>query len=123
MRDLRAFLEDLERSERRFEKLFGRKPRFYALPFGYYNRELVNLLRDKGYEAVFSQDPGNVDNFTDPYRIPRQAVVGSWSELDNFRRKLTREPLPLRELIPDYGFLTKNPPRRIEPENGRKVSG
>ncbi len=113
MRDSGEFLKDLEESERRFQQLFGRKPRFYALPFGYYNREIIEILRERGYVAVFTQDPGNVGRFTDPYRIPRQAIVGSWSRMENFRKKLRREPLPLKELVPPYGFLEDNPPRRV----------
>ncbi len=115
-RNLSAFKEDLIRSEREFVKLFGRKPKFYALPFGYYNREMLKILKERGYEAVLTQDPGNVGSFTDPYRIPRQAIVGSWSKMDNFLRKIRSEPLPLKETVPDIGFLKKNPPDRIGAE-------
>ncbi len=113
MRDPSAFLEDLERSERRFQELFGRRPRFYALPFGYYNRRIIDILKRRGYTAVFTQDPGNVGGHTELHRIPRQAIVGSWSRMENFRKKLEREPLPLKELLPDYGFLRRNPPERV----------
>ncbi len=113
MKDLDAFVKDLERSERRFERLFGRRPRFYALPFGYYNRQILKALKDRGYEAIFTQDPGNVGAYTDLYRIPRQAIVGSWSRMENFKKKLRREPLPLKGIIPGYGFLRENPPKEI----------
>jgi len=84
-----------------------------ALPFGYYNRQVIDVLKSRGYTAVFTQDPGNVDKHTELYRIPRQAIVGSWSRMENFRKKLEREPLPLKDLLPDYGFLRENPPKRI----------
>ncbi len=112
MKDTRAFLVDLEMSEKRFEEIFGRKPRFYALPYGFYNRKVLEILKKRGYEAVFTQDPGNVGSGTDPYRIPRQAIVGSWSKLDKFRKKLLREPLPAKDILPPYGFLEENPPSR-----------
>ncbi|WP_457600717.1 polysaccharide deacetylase family protein [Hydrogenivirga sp.] len=113
MRDVNEFVRDLDKSERRFEKLFRRKPRLYALPFGYYNRKVLEVLREKGYEAVFTQDPGNVGKDVDLMRIPRQAIVGSWSSLKNFKKKLVREPLPLSGLVPDWGVLKNNPPPRI----------
>ena len=116
MRDEKAFIEDLEKSEERFKKIFGRRPSFYALPYGYYNRKILKVLRERGYEAIFTQDPGNVGLHTDPYRIPRQAIVGSWSRMENFRKKLVREPLPLRKLYPDYGFLEENPPKIVGAE-------
>lgn len=112
MKDKKAFLEDLEKSESRFMKLFGRKPELYALPYGYYNREVLEILKERGYTAVLTQDPGNVGPFTEPFRIPRQAIVGSWSRMENFRKKLSREPLPLKGLVPGYGFI-ENPPERI----------
>lgn len=107
------FLKDLHKSEKRFQELFGVKPRFYALPFGYYNKEILEILRERGYEAVFTQDPGNVDHTTDLYRIPRQAIVGSWSEMNNFKKKLNREVLPIETFIPGWGFLEKNSPEKI----------
>ncbi len=116
IKDVKGFIEDLERSERRFEKLFGRKPRFYALPYGYYNKEVLEVLKERGYEAVFTQDPGNVGPHTDIYRIPRQAIVGSWSRMENFKKKLRREPLPITRIIPGYGFVEENPPQKLGAE-------
>ena len=113
MKSTDSFLKDLERSEKRFEKIFGRKPTMYALPFGYYNKGVLRILKERGYRAVFTQDPGNVGDKTDIFRIPRQAIVGSWSTIPNFKKKLRREPLPLVEIIPGFGFLQKNPPDMI----------
>ncbi len=113
MKDTDAFLKDLEKSEKRFQEIFGRKPSMYALPFGYYNKEVLLILKKRGYRAVFTQDPGNVDLNTDIHRIPRQAIVGSWSKMKNFKKKLVREPLPIDGVIPNWGFLKENPPMRI----------
>lgn len=111
--NLREFLEDLEKSEERFERIFGRKPEFYAFPYGFYNLALVEVLRQRGYRAVFTQDPGNVDVHSDPFRLSRQAVVGSWSRMDHFIRRLNRENLPVEDFFPDPGFLEQNPPPKI----------
>jgi peptidoglycan/xylan/chitin deacetylase (PgdA/CDA1 family) len=111
--DIESFLEDLEKSEERFLKLFGKKPRFYAFPYGFYNLALIEILRQRGYRAVFTQDPGNVDLHSDLFRLNRQAIVGSWSKMDHFLKKLNRENLPLEELIPGPGFLERNPPERV----------
>lgn len=111
--DLKRFLEDLEKSESRFVKIFGRKPTMYAFPYGFYNLALIEILRQKGYRAVFTQDPGNVDNSSDLFRLSRQAIVGSWSKMEHFVKKLRRENLPLKGLFPEPGFLESNPPPRI----------
>jgi len=111
--DLKRFLEDLERSEERFVKLFGRKPEMYAFPYGFYNLALIEVLRQRGYRAVFTQDPGNVDGSSDLFRLNRQAIVGSWSKMNHFVKKLRRENLPLKTLLPEPGFLETNPPPLI----------
>ena len=111
--DLRRFLEDLDKSEARFVKIFGKKPTMYAFPYGFYNLALIEVLRQRGYRAVFTQDPGNVDNGSDLFRLSRQAIVGSWSRMEHFVKKLQRETLPLKELMPEPGFLELNPPERI----------
>lgn len=111
--DLKRFLEDLEESESRFVKIFGRKPTVYAFPYGFYNPALIEVLRQRGYRAVFTQDPGNVDESSDPFKLNRQAIVGSWSKMEHFVKKLRRENLHFEGVFPEPGFLEKNPPIRI----------
>ena len=112
-KDTETFLEDLRKSEERFKKLFGKKPDLYAFPYGYYNREIIEILKDKGYRALFTQDPGSVGSSTDKFLIPRVAVVGSWATMEHFIESLHREPLPVRERFPREGFLEENPPAEI----------
>ena len=113
MKDTEAFIKDLDKSEEKFKRIFHRRPKYYALPFGYYNRKVLDVLKERGYEAVFAQDPGNVGSEVDLFRVPRQAIVGSWSKMKNFKRKLRREPLPLKRIVPKWGFIEENPPNRI----------
>ncbi len=108
--DEEEFLEDLEKSERRFFEIFKEKPKFYAFPYGTYNRKIVKILKGRGYEALFTQDPTAVNEHTDLYLIPRQPVVGSWSRFENFKRNLNKEFLPVEKIFPEYGVLKKNPP-------------
>ncbi len=111
--DTEAFLEDLEKSERRFKEIFGEKPLFYAFPYGYYNRELIEVLKKRGYKALFTQDPGSVGRYTDRFLIPRVAVVGTLATMESFSERLGWEPLPVQERFPREGFLEENPPKEI----------
>ena len=110
---IERFVEDLKKSERRFKRLIGKKPTMYAFPYGFYNLALIEILKQRGYKAVFTQDPGNVDSASDIFRLNRQAVVGSWSKMKHFVKKLKRESLHLSEMIPPPGFLESDTPPRI----------
>jgi len=105
---------DLAQSEERFRKILGFDAELYAFPYGEYNRELVGLIKRRGYAAAFTQDPASTGGFSDPYLLPRYASVGSWAQMDKFRDFLTTEPLNVDHAYPPYGLLDENPPGRIE---------
>ncbi len=111
----RIFLkDDLTISEEKFQKIFGYKPKFYAFPYGEYNEIYIDVLKKAGYDALFTQDPSSVGNFTDRYLIPRQPIVGHWGSLKHFEKILKIEPLNVSYHYPEIGFLNKNPPEYIK---------
>ncbi len=99
------FLRDLERAQRRFERLLGERPRVFAYPYGEYSPELVEVLKKEGYTLAFSQDVGVVGPCTNPYAVPRLPVVGSWSSFWRFRMYLSLRHLCYRVQAPGYGFV------------------
>ena len=101
------FERDIERAEKRFRRLLGEKPSVFAYPYGEYSRELIEVLKKRGYEFAFTQDLGVVGNCTDRYLIPRIPVVGSWSSKDRFVQFLKLGFLCVNGTIP-YGVV-ENP--------------
>ena len=105
-----SFIEtDLDKSTERFRKLFGFTPQIYAYPYGEYNKDLHDLLMKKGYIAAFTQDPGSVSTDTDPFLVPRNAIVGSWATLEHLKKTLKELPITVSTHIPSYGILKENP--------------
>ncbi len=100
----KLLLEDLEKSEERFEELVGEKPKIYAFPYGQYCKLWVDLLSQYGYALAFSQDPGSIDTNYFRYTLPRRAIVGSWSTLSHFKKILDIHPLKVKEFYPSFGF-------------------
>ncbi len=93
--------EDLRRSRRVFAKRLGQPPRYLALPYGEYNRLVLDAAAGFGYEAVFSQDPGAVSDESDILRLPREPILGrEWSTLDHFAKVINRRDLPLADFWP-----------------------
>jgi peptidoglycan/xylan/chitin deacetylase (PgdA/CDA1 family) len=82
MDEYRAWIRaDLAVSTRILSEELKERPRFFAVPYGEYNRPLLEEIRSFGYEAILLQDPGSVSSDTDPYAIPREPIAGQLSEM------------------------------------------
>jgi len=101
----RTFKEDLIKAEKRFIKLLGYKPKFYAYPYGDYNNISVDILKKSGYIAGFTQDPSNAGIYSNIFIMQRQPVVGHWSSLKHFKKILNYEQLPVLNFHPPFGVL------------------
>ncbi len=104
---------DFERSESRFLKLFGEKPKVYAYPYGEYNGLYREIIKERGYLASFTQDSGAVSSETDRFLIPRNPIVGTWAEMKHFKGVLKTEPFYVISFYPEPGILKNNPPSEI----------
>ena len=55
----------------------GIKAITYAYPYGEYNSEVKEILKDKfPFEAILNQNTGSITHKTDPFDVPRIALVG-----------------------------------------------
>ncbi len=110
----KEYIKRLERekelSEKKFKKLFGRKPEFLAFPYGDYDKISVKFFKENGYELLLTQDRGTYAG--KGILVPRMAVVGSQSGFRKFVSDLKIEPLPVIKHTPDYGVYSKN---RVKP--------
>jgi len=108
MEQYRAWMrEDLELSTSILSEKLKERPRFFAVPYGEYNMVLLEDIRSFGYEAILLQDPGPVSNYTDPFAIPREPILGTdWSTMEHFQMVLGRVDLPISEKVPAAGQLS-----------------
>lgn len=113
MQEYRAMIhEDLTVSTGIFLKELGEQPLYFAVPYGEYNRTVLEEVRSFGYEAILLQDPGSVSGDTDPFAIPREPILGNdWSTMEHFRMVLDRVDLPISDEIPPLGRLSDSTPK------------
>jgi peptidoglycan/xylan/chitin deacetylase (PgdA/CDA1 family) len=104
----KIFKEDTLKAEKRFIKLIGYKPKFYAYPYGDYNNITVEILKNLGYESGFTQDPSSAGIYSKRFLIQRQPVVGHWGNLKHFKKILNTEQLPVIKHLPKFGLINKN---------------
>lgn len=85
----------------------GSPVRHFAVPLNFYNRETLELCRDAGYHSVCTSDNGTTNRDTDPYRIKRFIVEGSY-DLAAFQRALTPRLIVQRRIL---NAMKKLPPK------------
>lgn len=91
----------------------GKKPRFFAIPYGEYNRIVIEEAKKVGYDAIFTQDAGSVSNDSDIFMVPREPILGlDWVSITHFETVLKRVDLPVSDMEPSPGFFPDlTPPR------------
>jgi hypothetical protein len=109
--------EDLEKSTRIMTEKLNDPPRYYAVPYGEYNKTVLAEIRSFGYGAILLQDPGSVSKDTSPFAIPREPILGyDWSTMEHFRQVLERVDLPISSEIPPPGQLSNTTPEFFSAE-------
>ena len=104
--------KDLTRAQRAFTDR-GIDADILAYPFGEYNEMVIRIADELGFELMFTQDEGGVDEFTDLQLIPRVAIVGANMDLERFVFKLNLAPLHVADVQPAAISLSANPPEKI----------
>jgi len=114
----RAWLrKDLEISTKIMTEKLDERPRYFALPYGEYNRTVLDEIRSFGFNAILLQDPGTVSSDTSPFAIPREPILGyDWSTMEHFQAVLDRVDLPVKGETPPPGLLANNTPARFSAE-------
>lgn len=82
---------DIERevseSKTTIERYLGHHVTAFAYPYGGYNREVVNAVRQAGFVTAFTTKYGVVNDMADPFLIPR-VTINVDDTLKTFARKL-----------------------------------
>lgn len=66
---------EIRRSKDDLERLLGRRVPMFAYPFGDFGPETPGMVRETGYDGACIADPGAVWTDTDPFQLPRVAVL------------------------------------------------
>jgi len=78
-------LEDLQKSIYRLGF-----PRYFAYPYGEYNEQTIDILKELGFKLAFTIKPGYITHDNDPYSLPRFGIYPSTS-LEKFKKILNLE--------------------------------
>lgn len=105
-----AVREELSKSNARFDKELGFRPRIFAYPYGEASLQVKDAARAAGYEVAFGQHSGVLHGMSDFFYLPRFALNERYGSLKRFRRAVNALPLFATEITPSDPTLGPNPP-------------
>lgn len=90
-----------------FEKNMGYKPKFFAYPYGDYNKKVQEVIKSFGFDGILNQTAGATSNVSDVHDLFRVPLVGTSSIAGGLRYSVLDvewiEPLE----FPKDGILKK----------------
>ena len=101
----------LNRAIARYREEFGHRPRYFAYPYGEYDKNMREMVQDYGFRAAFGQQSGVAHSLSDLYTLPRFTMTEDYGDARRFRQTARALPLPISNVTPASPVLDENPPR------------
>jgi len=79
--------QDTYQAIRLFEKKLGLKPKYYAYPYGEYNKAVRELIQQFKFDLIVNQNSGAVSQKSDPNDLDRIAMTGENLLLEKLKIK------------------------------------
>ena len=95
----KRIIRDISTAQQRLSAEIGVEPRLFAYPYGEYNPELVNIIRDMGF-AGFGQQSGPAWPGADLGVLPRFPMAAAYARMPGFITKLNTLPLAVISAVP-----------------------
>lgn len=103
---------EIRHSRAELTRQLGSAPRLFAYPYGEFSNELIEVVKEAGFEGAVGQQSGVAGRGQDLFTLPRFPVGGSYGALREFRDRLRFRPLGLKVLAPADTLIdaANNPP-------------
>ena len=115
---------ELSKSNDRFIKEIGSKPKIFAYPYGEYNLDVLKEVKAHGFIAAFGQHSGIAHLSIGLYQLPRFAMNEAYGNMDRFKLAVNALPMEISDLSPIDPMIIRNPPfygftlsSKIKPQN------
>jgi len=98
-------INDTKKAYEIFEKNMGFKPKGYVYPYGEYDDEVKNIIKDFNFDYICNQNSGSVNLKSDIYDIDRVALVGKANIKEKLRYKSLEATWIEPKSFPEDGML------------------
>ena len=102
--------DELRISNERFLAELGIRPTLFAYPYGEYNLEVIELVKEAGFAAAFGQNSGVAHGYDGFFELPRFAMNEQYGNRDRLELAINGLPLKVSEIVPSDVVLRENPP-------------
>ncbi len=97
---------DIEYAEKMLEKNIGYSLKYFAYPYGEFDKHLKTQLSAQGYIG-FAQHSGAIASFSDFSALPRYPAAGIYSNIETLQVKLNSLAMPITAVFPDDPKIEK----------------
>ena len=106
---------DIDLAIAEFKKNLGYNSPFFSYPFGEYNINFKNIIKNFGFKYAFGQHSGVVDETKNFYELPRFSINEKYGEIKRFELILKTIPLKFKSISPKEKYInnSNNPPEII----------
>ncbi len=109
---LQVFKNDLETCQEQINTHLGFYPDLHAYPFGEFDEEMKNILKEIGFKAAAAQYSG-VMILDDNYSIPRFPMAGPFVEMEGFIEKTGMKAMRIIHKSTESSLLQENNPPQL----------
>jgi peptidoglycan/xylan/chitin deacetylase (PgdA/CDA1 family) len=104
----KAFKEEIELSQSIIQKNLDFTPIVFSYPYGEFDVEMKNVVKNIGFKAAAAQNSGVVYADTDLFMCPRFPMSETYSGLNKFVEKASSKALKVVNSSPNNPYLPSN---------------
>ena len=103
-------INEINHSNSRFINELGFKPNLFAYPYGEYDIETIEVIKESDFVAAFGQHSGVAHFSAGLFELPRFAMNENYGGFDRLKLAINALPLEVIDVSPRNPLLTQNPP-------------
>ena len=107
--------DNLKSTAQQFEQAMGYAPKYVSYPFGNVSTSIMEITKEVGYIAGFSQYSGGFNHNSNMFNLPRFSLSRKYGSVGRLKQVLSSDGMPVT------GFLPTNP--RLTPDNNPPALG
>jgi peptidoglycan/xylan/chitin deacetylase (PgdA/CDA1 family) len=100
-------MKDTQKAIESYKKHLKMTPKYYAYPYGEYDKTVREVIEAFGFKAIFNQSIGAVSKDSDIYNLYRIPLLGKFSIKDKLRIKYLKADWILPKRYPLDGYLKR----------------
>ena len=104
----KTFKQEIEISQSLIAKHMNLSPKVFAYPYGEFDIEMKNIVKEAGFLAAAAQNSGVMYSGTDLFECPRFPMSEAYSSVDKFAEKASTQSLKIVSRSPDDYILPEN---------------